>query len=146
MLLSRVDPLGFRLTAAVLRGGGATAGCPFRVLLGACALANKILLVLSPLAPITWRQVLCNIFSPIQRPTRTNHRERGRVDSPPFLDPVGWTVQSKISDDDNAPNAANILSMPSSVFLVTGFHFTLQYRVGQLFLSQLIYIYISKIL
>jgi hypothetical protein len=69
MVLSRVDPLGYRLTVAVLRGGGASAGRPFCVFSGAWALANKILLVLSPPAPITQRQVLCYIFSPIQRPT-----------------------------------------------------------------------------
>jgi hypothetical protein len=68
-MLSRVDPLGYRLTAAVLRGGGAAAGHPFCVFSGTWALASKILLVLSPPAPITGRQVLCYIFSPNQRPT-----------------------------------------------------------------------------
>jgi hypothetical protein len=68
-VLSRVDPLGYRLMAAVLRGGGAAADRPFCVFSGAWVPANKILLVLSLPAPITRQQVLCTIFSPIQRPT-----------------------------------------------------------------------------
>jgi hypothetical protein len=69
IVLSSVDPLGYRLTAGVLRGGDAAAGCSLRVFAGAGIPANQILLASSPTAPLTLRQVCCNIFSPIQRPT-----------------------------------------------------------------------------
>jgi hypothetical protein len=69
MVLSRVDPLGYRLMAAVLRGGGAAAGRPFHDFTSAWVPANKILLVLSLPAPNTRQQMLCTIFAPIQRPT-----------------------------------------------------------------------------
>jgi hypothetical protein len=53
--MSRVDPLGYRLTEAVLIGGEAAAGRPFHVFSGAWTPANKILLVLFPTAHITRR-------------------------------------------------------------------------------------------